>query len=97
MMAVHPDQADLNLNYRRMTYRAYIRLSLDVDGICVSIDTHMLNKKHSILAQLEALYNGIKPYICPLNKDRGNIFLECCAERFKEDFYVMSMKYYLKW
>ena len=70
-MTVHPDQADLNLNYRCMTYRAYIRLSLDVDGIYASIDTHMLNKKYVILAQLEALDNSRKPYIGPLNKYRG--------------------------
>ena len=42
MMAVHPYQADPNLNYSRMTYRYCIKLSLGVDVIYASIDTHML-------------------------------------------------------
>ena len=45
VMTVHPDQADPNINYSRMTCRSCITLPLDVDGIDTSIDTQMLGKK----------------------------------------------------
>ena len=35
---------------------------------------------------MAALYNGRKLDIGTLKKDRGEIFLECCAENFKAKF-----------
>ena len=35
---------------------------------------------------MAALYNGRKLDIGTLKKDRGEIFLECCAESFKAKF-----------
>ena len=47
IMTVHPDQDDPNCKYNRMTFRAFIKLPLDVGGIDASIDTHLLEKSHS--------------------------------------------------
>ena len=55
MMTVHPYQADPNYKHSRITCRACVKLSLDVDEIDSSINTHMLKKPHDILVQLEAL------------------------------------------
>ena len=68
-----------------MTCRAWLQLPLDEDGINSSIDTQIL-KKRNILVHLVALENGKKTYIGTLNKDRGDIFSECCAEIFKAKF-----------
>ena len=37
-MTVHPYQADPKFNYSRMTCSAYVKLSLDADGIDYSVD-----------------------------------------------------------
>ena len=97
MMSVHPDQANPNYNYRRMTCRACIQPPLDVYGIDASINTHMLLKTHTLIVHFTALDNEIKPDIGTLKKDRGDIFSKCRAESFKGNFYFMSMNYYLKW
>ena len=86
MMTVHPDQADTNCNYSRMTCRNCVKIPLDVDRINASIDTKMLKKPHDVLVHLAALYNGRKLDIGTLKKDRGDIFSECCAESFKAKF-----------
>ena len=86
MMTVHWDQADPNCNYNRMIYRAWIQIPFNVDGIYFSIYTHMLENPHIIIVHLAALDNGRKPDIGTLKKDRGDIFLEFCAERFKAKF-----------
>ena len=39
-----------------------------------------------MLGHFAALDNGKNPNIGTLQKDRGDIFLECCTEIFKEDF-----------
>ena len=75
MMKVHPDQADQNFNYSRITCRACIQIPLDIDGIDSSIDTHMLVKTHILLVHLANLDNGRKPDIGTLKKGRGDIFL----------------------
>ena len=41
---------------------------------------------HDVLAHLLALKNGRNPDFVTLNKDRGDIFSECCTERFKAIF-----------
>ena len=69
-----------------MTCRACIKLQLNVDGIDASIDTKMLKNSHILLFQLVALDNFRKPDIGTLNKDRGGIFSECCAENSKANF-----------
>ena len=46
----------------------------------------MLENPHIIIVHLAALDNGRKPDIGTLKKDRGDIFLEFCAERFKAKF-----------
>ena len=81
-MTVHSDQADPNCNYSRMTCRACVQLPLDVYGI----DTKILEKPHDLLVQLAALENGRNPYIYTLNKYRGGIFSECCAEKLKAKY-----------
>ena len=86
MVTFHPDQADPNYNYSCMTFRDCIKLTLDVDGKDASIDTHRLEKPHILLVHLVALDNGRNSDIGTLKKDRGDIFLECCAESFKEIF-----------
>ena len=82
---VHPDQAVPNFSHSRMNCTDCIQLPLDVDGIDASINTHML-KKYILLVHLAALDNGRNPDSGTLKKDRGDIFLECFAERFKENF-----------
>ena len=69
-----------------MTCRSCIKLPLYVDVIDARIDTHMLKTPHIILVHLAALDNGRKPDIGTLKKDRDDIFLECCAEIFTENF-----------
>ena len=86
MIKVHPDQADPNCNYSHMACRACVQIPLDVDEIYYSIDTQMLKTPNDLLVHLAALDNGRKPYIGTLKKDRGDIFLECCAESFKAKF-----------
>ena len=85
-MTVHPYRTDPNYNYSRMTCRACVQLPLDVDEIDASIGTQMQKKPHDILVYLAALDNGRNPDIGKLKKDRGDIFLECCTERFKAKF-----------
>ena len=97
VMTVHPDQNDPYWNYIPMTCIACIQLTLDVGGIYSSIDTKIMVKPHILIVHLAALDNEGNPDINTLNKDRGDIFSECCAEGFKGNFYVMSMKYYFKW
>ena len=46
----------------------------------------MLKNTHILLVDLSDLDNGRNLNIGTLNKYRGDIFLECCAERFKEKF-----------
>ena len=84
-MVVHPDQADPNCNYSCVTCRDCIQIPLGVDWIYARIDTHML-KNNNLIVHLEALDYGINPDIGTLKKDRGDIFLECCAEIFKGKF-----------
>ena len=43
----------------------------------------MLKPPHDLLVHLEALENGRNPDIVTLNKNRGDIFSEYCAEIFK--------------
>ena len=86
MMTVHPYQADPNFDYSCMTCRACVQLPLDVDGIDASIDTQILKPPHILLVHLAALDNDRKPGIGALKKDRGEIFSECCAKSFKENF-----------
>ena len=86
MMTVQPYKADKNFNYSRMTCRACVQLPLNVGGIDSSIDTKILKNPHILLFQLVALDNFRKPDIGTLNKDRGEIFSECCAENFKAKF-----------
>ena len=69
-----------------MTCRSRVQLPLDLDGIDSSIDTQMLKNPHNILFHLADLDNGRKPDIGTLKKDNGDIFSECCAESFKENF-----------
>ena len=84
MMTVHPDQADPNFNYSRITCRTCVQLPLYVYGIDASIDTQIMEKPHILLVHFATLDNGRKPDIVTLKKNRGDIFSECCAERFKE-------------
>ena len=86
MMTVLPDQANTNCKYSLITCRACIQLPLYVYGIDASIDTHILKNTQTILVYLADLDNGRNPDIETLTKDRGDIFLECCAESFKEIF-----------
>ena len=86
MIKVHPDQADPNCNYSHMDCRACVQIPLDVDEIYYSIDTQMLKTPHDLLFHLAVLDNGRKPYIGTLKKDRDDIFSECYAESFKENF-----------
>ena len=74
MMMVHTDQDDPNLNYSRMNCRACVQLPLYLDAIDAKINTQILKTLHDILAHLAALYNGRKPDIVTLNKDKRNIF-----------------------
>ena len=83
MMTVHPDQADPNFNYSRITCMSCVQLPLYLDGIYSSIDTQMLKKHHDLLVHLADLDYGINPDIGTLKKDRGDIFLECYVEIFK--------------
>ena len=46
----------------------------------------MMKTPHDLIFHLEALENGKKTDIVTLKKDKGDIFLECCAESFKENF-----------
>ena len=69
-----------------MTCRACIKLPLYVDGKDSRIDTNMITPPHILLVQLAALENRINKDIGTLNKDRGDIFSECCAESFKAKF-----------
>ena len=93
---VHIDQDDPNCNYSRMTYRSCIHIPLYVDGIYSSIDNHMLLKTHILLFRLVALENGRNPDIGTLKKDRGDVFCNVAQKSLMQNFYVMSMKYYLK-
>ena len=69
-----------------MTCRECVQLPLYVDGIYASIDTQMLKPPHILLFRLDALYNGRNLDIGTINKDRGDIFSECCTESFKAKF-----------
>ena len=44
----------------------------------------MLGTPNILLVHLEALENGINTDIGTLNKERGEIFSECCTEIFKQ-------------
>ena len=61
VMAVHPDQADLNCKHSRITFRACVQLPLDVYGVDSSINTEMLKTHNYILVHLADLDNGRKP------------------------------------
>ena len=69
-----------------MTCKACIKLPLDLDIIYSSIDNQILKIPNTLLVYLADLYNGRNTYIGTLKKDRGDIFLECCAEIFKAKF-----------
>ena len=74
MMTVHPDQSDPNCKHSCMTFRACVKLPLDVEEIDASIDTQIMKTPHDLLVHFADLDNGRKPYIGTLNKDRGDIF-----------------------
>ena len=80
-----------------MTCRDYIQLPLDVDGIYASIDTKILKTPQNILLHLVYLDNGRNPDIGTFKKYRGYIFQNPTPKALKKNYYVMSMKYYLKW
>ena len=75
---VHP-----NRNHSHMHCRDYVKLPLNTYGIDVSIGNQILKTPHILLFHLSDLENGRKPYIGTLEKDRGDIFSECCAKIFK--------------
>ena len=74
MIMVHPYQSDTNCKYGRMTCRACIQISLDVDGIDGIIYNQMLKTPHEILVHLADSDNGRKPDIVTLKRYRGDIF-----------------------
>ena len=43
----------------------------------------MLNTSNELLVNLAYFYNGRKTEIGTPNKERGNVFLQCCTESFK--------------
>ena len=86
MMEVHPYQADPNCSYSCMTFRACVKLPLNVDGIDARINTQMLKPPHDLIVQLAALDNGINPEIGTLKKEKGYIFSEFCTDSFKSKF-----------
>ena len=73
-MMVRPDQADPKCEHICTTCRACVKLPLYLDAIDAKINTQILKTLHDILAHLAALYNGRKPDIVTLNKDKRNIF-----------------------
>ena len=85
-MAVQPYQADPNYKHSHMTCRACVQLPLDVDGIDTIINTQTLKTPHDLLAHLADLYNGRKPDIGTLKKEKGEIFSEFFTESFKAKF-----------
>ena len=97
MMTVHPYQAYPNCKHIRMTCRACIQLLLGVDEIDDRIDNQIIKKKHILLVHLAALDNGRKLDIGTIKKDRVTYFQNISQKYLRKFFYVMSMKYYLKW
>ena len=85
-MTVQPDQDDPNCKYSHMNCRACVQLSLDIDGKDSRIDTQMLKTPNDMIVHLADLDHVRKPDIGTLKKDRGDIFSEYCAERFKAKF-----------
>ena len=65
-----------------MTFRAIVKLPLDVDRIDASIDTRMLKPPYIIIVHLVDLENGRNPGIDTLKKERGDIFSEYCTGIF---------------
>ena len=69
-----------------MSFRACVQLPLDVNGVDASINTQILRTPHDLMVHLASLDNERKTDIVILNKEKGDIFSECCAESFKEKF-----------
>ena len=67
-----------------MTCRAFVQLTLDVDGIDDITDTKMLKNHYYLVSHLVDLDYGRKSDIGILKKERGYIFSQCCTESFKE-------------
>ena len=85
-MTVHPYQAGPNCKHSRKTFRACVKIPIELDVIYASNNIRMLKSPHDILVHLVALGNGINPDIGTFKKDRGDVFTECFAERFKANF-----------
>ena len=67
-MSAHPDQAESNCKQIRMTFRACIKISIDVDCIGASINNQIMKTPHDLLVHLAALDSGIKSDIGTLKK-----------------------------
>ena len=83
MISIHPEQADPKYNHNSITCRDCVQLQLYVDDTDASIDTQMIKPLNNMLVHLSDLDYGIIPDIGTLNKERGDIFLECDTEIFK--------------
>ena len=86
MMTVHTDQYDPNYKHSHMAYRACVQIPRDVDYIDSSMHTQMLKTPQDLLVQLAALENVRNQEIGTLNKERGDIFSECCTDSFRGKF-----------
>ena len=78
-MTSHTYQADPKYNHSSITYKSCDKITLDVDGIDISIYTQMLKPPHTIIVHLADFDSGRDPNIGSLKKERGDIFSECCT------------------
>ena len=83
MMMVHPDQIYSKCNYSFTYFRPFIKIPLYAYGFDDRIFKQMLNTSNEILFDLEYFYNGRKKGIVTPNKEKGNVFLQCCTEIIK--------------
>ena len=71
MMMVQPDISDPKFNSRCTTFKAYVKLPLDVNWIDDIIDIQIIHDPHDILVHLSDLENGRKSDIFELSRSRG--------------------------
>ena len=73
MIIIRPDQADPELNYRQMTFRACEKPPLKENWIYDIIYNQIINSPCNILFHLKVIYNERKPDIRTLKKERAYI------------------------